>query len=114
MIPEGVKVQLTDFKSVLSVEEHNFLVKKLIAQFEMNVAALSADAARSTSLGESWVRFCFLYVSDMKFVSYGFQNVSSWLLDEAEAWPGQAGFLSPGCVHVEPLHERVLRAGPAA
>lgn len=63
MIPDGVKVQLTDFKSVLSVEEHNFLVKKLIAQFEMNVAALSADAARSTSLGESWVRFCFLYVS---------------------------------------------------
>lgn len=60
MVPEGVKVHLTDFKSVLSVDEHNLLVKKLIAQFEMNVAALPTDAARSTSLAESWVRFCFL------------------------------------------------------
>ncbi|CAK9033449.1 unnamed protein product, partial [Durusdinium trenchii] len=47
MVPEGVKVNLTDFRSHLSVEEHNLLVRKLVAQFEVSVQSLPAEAARS-------------------------------------------------------------------
>jgi hypothetical protein len=52
MIPEGVRVSLTDFKSQLSVAEHNLLVKKLIFQFEMAVGSLNADAPRSMYPGQ--------------------------------------------------------------
>ena len=50
LVPDGVKVHLMDYKSVLSVEEHNLLCKKLIATFEASVATLAADAPRSMSL----------------------------------------------------------------
>ena len=51
MVPEGVKVSLTDFKSVLSTEEHNMMCKKLLMQFETSVASLPFDVARSMCLG---------------------------------------------------------------
>ena len=53
MVPEGVKVNLTDFRSHLSVEEHNLLVRKLVAQFEVSVQSLPAEAARSMLLAAS-------------------------------------------------------------
>ena len=53
MVPEGVKVNLTDFRSHLSVEEHNLLVRKLVAQFELSVQSLPAEAARSMLLAAS-------------------------------------------------------------
>ena len=50
LVPDGVKVHLMDYRSVLSVEEHNLLRKKLITTFESSVATLAADAARTVSL----------------------------------------------------------------
>ncbi len=43
MVPEGVKVQLTDYKSPLSVAEHNMLIQKMIGCFEGDVAGLQFD-----------------------------------------------------------------------
>ena len=50
LVPDGVKVHLMDYKSVLSVDEHNLLCKKLVTTFESSVATLAADAPRTVSL----------------------------------------------------------------
>lgn len=50
MVPEGVEVQLTDFKSILQVEERNLLVNKLISTFQSAVVLLALDVAKTLCL----------------------------------------------------------------
>lgn len=57
MVPEGVKVQLTDYKTPLSAAEHNILVQKVIGCFEMDVSGFSSDQPLGMQLASNQKKY---------------------------------------------------------